>query len=87
VNCFPFVVSCAEHVKTSIDNGVGIITLDSPGTKENVLNGETQNELLAAFEQMDANADVSSVVIESGKPNSFIAGADIKCVPARTDRV
>lgn len=46
--------------------------------QENVLNQAVQSEFEATFKELFNNAGVRSIVLMSGKPNSFIAGADIK---------
>jgi 3-hydroxyacyl-CoA dehydrogenase/enoyl-CoA hydratase/3-hydroxybutyryl-CoA epimerase len=59
-------------------DGVLVLTLDVPGEKVNTLS----KGLIAAFEQLlggiEKDPAVRAVVIRSGKPDSFVAGADIK---------
>jgi 3-hydroxyacyl-CoA dehydrogenase/enoyl-CoA hydratase/3-hydroxybutyryl-CoA epimerase len=61
------------------NDGVLVLTLDVPGEKLNTLGrgvAEEMRELLAGLERR--GAELKGVVIQSGKPDSFIAGADIK---------
>ncbi|XP_063978459.1 trifunctional enzyme subunit alpha, mitochondrial [Diachasmimorpha longicaudata] len=66
-----------KHTKYKIVEDVAVITLDSPGVKENTLNAELVQELQGHLEQIESNSAVKSAVVMSGKPNSFVAGADI----------
>jgi len=60
------------------DDGVLVLTIDVPGEKVNTLG----KGMIAGFEELLAevedDASVGAVVVRSGKPDSFIAGADIK---------
>jgi len=60
------------------EDGVLILTLDVPGEKVNTLG----KGLIAGFEallaEVGSDTSIRAVVIRSGKPDNFIAGADIK---------
>ena len=60
------------------EDGVLVLTLDVPGEKVNTLG----KGLIAGFEALLADVEkdpsIKAVVIRSGKPDNFIAGADIK---------
>ncbi|HQZ17941.1 MAG TPA: 3-hydroxyacyl-CoA dehydrogenase NAD-binding domain-containing protein [Vicinamibacteria bacterium] len=60
------------------DDGVFVVSLDVPGEKLNVLSLGLLDEFEAVFKTIDADAKARGVVIISGKPEGFIAGADIK---------
>nr|CDJ84104.1 Crotonase and 3-hydroxyacyl-CoA dehydrogenase domain containing protein [Haemonchus contortus] len=51
--------------------------MDIPNTKENILNETLTKELQDAFEKVGRDESVKSIVLMSGKPNSFVAGADV----------
>jgi 3-hydroxyacyl-CoA dehydrogenase / enoyl-CoA hydratase / 3-hydroxybutyryl-CoA epimerase len=57
--------------------GIVWLTLDKPGSSTNVLGRAILEELGGLLEQIAANVP-KGVVIRSGKPNGFVAGADIK---------
>ncbi|MGH8219642.1 MAG: 3-hydroxyacyl-CoA dehydrogenase NAD-binding domain-containing protein [Steroidobacteraceae bacterium] len=57
--------------------GITWLTLDKPGTSTNVLSREVLEELGSLLEPLAASAP-RGVVVRSGKPNGFIAGADIR---------
>ncbi|XP_047346536.1 trifunctional enzyme subunit alpha, mitochondrial [Vespa velutina] len=77
-------MSSKKHFKCKVVDNVAVIILDSPGTKVNTLNSEVMEEITAILKDIENNSAVKSAVLISGKPGSFIAGADLtmlqKCV-------
>src|SRR5260370_37266156 len=65
-----------EHVLSTTDGPVGIVTLNRP-KQLNALAGPLMRELVDAIEQHDADAAIRVIVI-TGEPTFFAAGADIK---------
>lgn len=59
------------------DDGVGVITMDVVGESMNVLKAAFAEEISVLLEQIRSNSQLKGLVIISGKPDSFIAGADI----------
>jgi 3-hydroxyacyl-CoA dehydrogenase / enoyl-CoA hydratase / 3-hydroxybutyryl-CoA epimerase len=57
---------------------VAVLTLDLQGEPVNKLNAQVKTEFEAALERLRADAAVKALVIISGKPDTFIAGADIE---------
>ena len=55
---------------------VAIVTINRPD-KLNALNIPTRNEILAAFDELERDAEVRVVVITGAGEKAFIAGADI----------
>jgi 3-hydroxyacyl-CoA dehydrogenase/enoyl-CoA hydratase/3-hydroxybutyryl-CoA epimerase len=55
-----------------------VLTLDVPGEKVNTLGRAMMEELQALLGELETRSDVEGVVLHSGKPDNFIAGADIK---------
>ncbi|MAK70534.1 MAG: fatty acid oxidation complex subunit alpha FadJ [Idiomarinaceae bacterium] len=62
------------------DNGVAVITIDVPGESMNTLKDTFADEVGQLMNQLESNSDVKGVVFISGKPGSFIAGADINMI-------
>lgn len=58
--------------------GVAVITLDTPGEKLNVLSPPVFEELDSVLDDIAEDSSIQAVAILSGKPGSFVAGADIK---------
>jgi 3-hydroxyacyl-CoA dehydrogenase/enoyl-CoA hydratase/3-hydroxybutyryl-CoA epimerase len=61
-----------------LDDGVLVVTLDLPGEKVNTLSRALMNELDVALGEIESSMGVTAVVLRSGKPDGFIAGADIR---------
>ncbi len=59
------------------DDGVAVVTMDLPGEPVNTLKADFEETFARAFEALDRDPRVQAVVFASGKPDSFIAGADI----------
>ena len=65
-------------INLSIDeSGQAVLTLNTEG-KLNVLSPPVFEELDGKLDEIRNNQDITSLVVESGKPGSFVAGADIK---------
>src|SRR5262245_23905052 len=57
--------------------GIAVLKLDVPGRSLNVFNREVLADLDAALDRVAADPSVKLLVLRSGKPGSFIAGADL----------
>ncbi len=57
-------------------DGIGVLTLDAPGTSVNTLGFAVLTELAAALDGIE-RAPPAGLIIRSGKKSGFIAGADI----------
>lgn len=66
-----------KHFKCKNVNNVAVITINSPGVKQNTLNKELMEEINGLLNEIQSDPAVGSAVIISGKPGTFIAGADI----------
>jgi enoyl-CoA hydratase/carnithine racemase len=73
-----------DFLQTTVDEGVAVITLNSPGTR-NVLGFEgPSREIEAACARIAADRGVRAVVL-TGAGKAFSAGGDIKNMVARLD--
>jgi 3-hydroxyacyl-CoA dehydrogenase/enoyl-CoA hydratase/3-hydroxybutyryl-CoA epimerase/3-hydroxyacyl-CoA dehydrogenase/enoyl-CoA hydratase/3-hydroxybutyryl-CoA epimerase/enoyl-CoA isomerase len=61
-----------------LDGNVALLTLDQPGSRANTLGQGVLGELDAAVRSLAARTDLRGLVLRSGKPGMFIAGADLK---------
>lgn len=59
------------------DDLVGVITMDIAGESMNVLKAAFADEISVLLSEIKANSQLKGLVFISGKPDSFIAGADI----------
>ena len=70
------------------DRGVARVTLDQPDASVNLLSTETMEELdglIGDLADPAAAGDVRAVLLVSGKPDSFVAGADVGEIADLTD--
>jgi 3-hydroxyacyl-CoA dehydrogenase/enoyl-CoA hydratase/3-hydroxybutyryl-CoA epimerase len=71
-------LSSGKAVKLSIlNNGIAVLTLDLEDSKVNKLSTPVMAELDAAFELLAKQSGVRGLVINSGKRDMFVAGADL----------
>ena len=67
---------------STLENGIGVITIDVPNESMNVLKAEFAEQINAVFAEVESNTHVSGLIIASGKSNSFVAGADVSMLDA-----
>jgi len=65
--------------------GIAVLTFDLTGEKVNKLTTPAMDELDRLLDELAADQQVKALVIRSGKPAIFIAGADIAEIRAITD--
>jgi 3-hydroxyacyl-CoA dehydrogenase/enoyl-CoA hydratase/3-hydroxybutyryl-CoA epimerase/3-hydroxyacyl-CoA dehydrogenase/enoyl-CoA hydratase/3-hydroxybutyryl-CoA epimerase/enoyl-CoA isomerase len=76
-----------------LDGNLALLTFDQPGSRANVLGQAVQSDFEAVLAQLRQRTDLSGLILRSGKPGMFIAGADLKEMgttgtdPAQTRRV
>ncbi|VDK76772.1 unnamed protein product [Anisakis simplex] len=67
----------ADSVTLTVKGDVAVVKIDKQGMKENTLSTSVSRELMQIFDRIEDDQSIRSVVLMSGKPNSFIAGADV----------
>ncbi len=60
------------------EDGLGILTFDRPGQKVNTFSREVFEELSDLLPRLAREPRLCGLLIRSGKPDTFIAGADVK---------
>ncbi|MCH8046763.1 MAG: enoyl-CoA hydratase/isomerase family protein [Planctomycetes bacterium] len=68
-----------------VEDDIAVLTLDDPDKGVNVLSQHVLDELAARFDELEKRGGLAGLVIRSGKPGSFIAGADLREFAAATD--
>src|SRR3954464_3618745 len=71
---------------TQNENGIAVITFDLPGEPVNKLTAAVRVEIEALLIRLRDDSSTRAVVLISGKPDSFIAGADIQEFTALTSQ-
>ncbi len=61
-----------------LDGNVALVTFDQPGSRANVLGQAVQSDFEAVLGQLHQRPDLRGLILRSGKPGMFIAGADLK---------
>ncbi|MEX2325336.1 MAG: enoyl-CoA hydratase-related protein, partial [Gemmatimonadaceae bacterium] len=61
-----------------VQDGIAIITFDLPGESVNKIGRGVKDEFLALADRLERDKDIRGAVLISGKPDVFIAGADIE---------
>lgn len=63
---------------TAVVDGVLVVTIDRAGQPVNTLGPELIGEFEAVFQLVNEDSLIKAVVLVSGKPDGFIAGADVE---------
>jgi 3-hydroxyacyl-CoA dehydrogenase/enoyl-CoA hydratase/3-hydroxybutyryl-CoA epimerase len=61
-----------------VEDGVAVITMDLPNEPVNKLNRAVKDDFIELIRRLDGDASIQAAVLISGKPDNFIAGADIE---------
>src|SRR5262249_51462462 len=61
-----------------IREGIAVVTLDKTDAPVNVISQSVKDEVYAMLTALERDAKVRAVAFFSGKPDNFIAGADIE---------
>ena len=61
-----------------VQDGIAVVTLDKPDAPVNVISQSVKDEVYAMLTALERDAHVRAVAFFSGKPDNFIAGADIE---------
>jgi len=71
-------------VSYAVVDSVAVLRLDVQGEKMNTLSAKLMADFEAVLTKLEGDTSVKAAVLISGKPDSFIAGADIKMLAACT---
>ena len=74
------------HLEVDADR-LATLTFDSPEKKLNVFTRTALQELERVLEELAGRQDIGCLILLSGKPGSFIAGADVEEIARVTDPV
>lgn len=66
-----------NNITIEIEQNIALLTINRP-QQLNALNKETISELGNAFQQLEANPEVRTIIVTGSGEKAFVAGADIK---------
>ncbi|MGF1724253.1 fatty acid oxidation complex subunit alpha FadJ [Photobacterium nomapromontoriensis] len=69
---------------TYADNGVAWLKIDVPNEKMNTLQAAFGDQVTAVLDELKGQSGIKGMVVYSGKPDNFVAGADIRMLAACT---
>ena len=61
-----------------IEGQLAVITFDQPGSRANVMSQGILGEFENIMKEIEGRKDLRGLILRSGKPGMFIAGADLK---------
>ncbi|KLV09253.1 multifunctional fatty acid oxidation complex subunit alpha [Photobacterium aquae] len=64
------------------DNGIAWLKIDVPDEKMNTLQAAFGEQVGAVLAELKGRSDIKGMVVHSGKPDNFVAGADIRMLDA-----
>src|SRR5205814_5493573 len=67
------------------ERGIAHLVMDDPERKLNVLDEGAIGDLETSLRELERAAELKGVVLRSGKPGSFVAGADVNAIASITD--
>jgi 3-hydroxyacyl-CoA dehydrogenase / enoyl-CoA hydratase / 3-hydroxybutyryl-CoA epimerase len=65
-------------LNVTVDDSIAIVTFDTPGEPVNIISRSVKDEFRSLVERLERDTSIRAAVLMSGKPDSFIAGADIE---------
>src|SRR6516165_11305155 len=65
-------------LKLDAKDGIALITFDQPGSRANTLGQAVLAEFEEVLGKVEKHSDLRGLILASGKPGMFIAGADLK---------
>jgi 3-hydroxyacyl-CoA dehydrogenase/enoyl-CoA hydratase/3-hydroxybutyryl-CoA epimerase len=64
-------------LRVEIDDGIAVVTIDDRSAQHNTIGISFGEDLAGLVERVERDAAIRAVVLRSGKPDSFIVGANI----------
>ena len=63
---------------TEVRDGIAVVTLDVPNAQVNTFARSVREEFAALIERLERDQSIRAAVVRSGKPDVWVAGADIE---------
>ncbi len=68
----------AASLRLEVQDSIAVITFDQPGSRANTLGQAVLGDFENILAELNKRKDVRGLILRSGKPGMFIAGADLK---------
>src|SRR5688572_21643558 len=65
-------------LSTVVRDGIAVITLDVPNAPVNTFARAVREEVVTILERLEGDQEIRAAVIRGGKPDVWVAGADIE---------
>jgi len=78
-------MAAATLTLSMIEPDIALLTFDTPDKSANVLSASVLDELAAHLDELGQRSDLQGLILTSGKPGMFIAGADLREFAASLD--
>src|SRR5205814_1649059 len=65
-------------LRLDVQADIAVVTFDTPGSRANTLGQAVLGEFEGLLSQLEGRKDLHGLILRSGKPGMFIAGADLK---------
>ncbi|HLU31013.1 MAG TPA: 3-hydroxyacyl-CoA dehydrogenase NAD-binding domain-containing protein, partial [Acidimicrobiia bacterium] len=74
-----------DHFRLSVDDGIATVSMDRRDEALNTLDPTLMEDFVAILDRLENDAGIRAVVLTSGKPDNFLAGANIKWLAELTE--
>jgi 3-hydroxyacyl-CoA dehydrogenase/enoyl-CoA hydratase/3-hydroxybutyryl-CoA epimerase len=74
-----------RHFRVDVAGGVATLLVDDPGERVNTIHPELMLEFVHLLDRLERDDAVKAIVLASGKPEGFVAGARIELMQTVTD--
>jgi 3-hydroxyacyl-CoA dehydrogenase/enoyl-CoA hydratase/3-hydroxybutyryl-CoA epimerase len=71
-------VSASAPVTMDVEDGIAVVTMDIVGQPVNIITRAVRESMMEIFDRIDREETIKGAVLISGKPENFLAGADIQ---------
>lgn len=74
------IMNYGQYLSCRVEDGIAVVKFDDKNAKVNTLSRGTMDEFREVYNEITNKSDVKGIVLISGKPDCFIAGADISMI-------
>lgn len=75
----------SRYFRVEVAGGVATLVLDEPGERVNTVHPEAMREFAAHLDRLEKDEAVKAIVVASGKPDVWVAGAKVELMQGAKD--